>query len=914
MIPPFQAFDYNKEYLKSFFLDHTEFSMYSRHNDIFSSLLGRWVRFVQRHPYAFILIIFGATFGASSFTIMHFHVVTDMTALVAHESDYRQKEQEFKEAFPMFSRTLVVVIDAPTPEIAASASDQLTRLLRRQPDLFRWVYQPGGGSFFDRNGLLYLSMEDLEELTDSLAEVQPLLALITEDMTLRGFLSAMERALQADGDPRIPEQRLSRILDTLGTTVSSIAKGLPRDLSWQEIMGQGQGVESKNRRFIITQPIPQEGKFFPVQRAISALRKSADELTVGAGSALSTRITGPAALNHDNLRTSSQGVVTAAMVSVILVCITLYLGLGLYRLVFASLATLLAGLSWSAFFAIAFIGHFNLISIAFAVLFIGLGIDSSIQVCLRYKEMLFSGFSCNDAISQTAMRTGKALLLCAITTAIGFYAFFPTDYVGVSELGLIAGTGMFINFFLNLTLLPALLSVLPLARIRTFFPSAGTSIGIVPSRYARRITLITLAAGLGSLLFLPMVYFDYNPLNLHDQSTESVLTAKELFEDPKTSPWAASVVAPTLSEAGRLASELGALDEVDATATLGDFVPGEQEDKLALISDMALFLPPMPDDTQRETLSFVDEAEAVRNFRKELEHFEDSSGNSEAAVSARRLNQSMERLGRLVTEDPPKAKHMIEELEHALLVNLPRLFDRLGTALEASSFTESELPHELRERFVSKAGLHRIHIAPKENVTDIEALEEFVTAVREIAPDATGTPVTVYETGRTIISSFRRATLYALLMISLVLLLTLRSVLSTALILLPLLLSIIYTAAATVLMDIPFNFANVIVVPLLLGIGVDNGIHFVHRLRTEPPKDGNMLKTSTAQALFLSSLTTIMSFSSLSLSPHRGTATMGMLLTICMGFLIVNTLIFLPALLHLFRDRLRHRTGEEKAG
>jgi predicted RND superfamily exporter protein len=139
-------------------------------------------------------------------------------------------------------------------------------------------------------------------------------------------------------------------------------------------------------------------------------------------------------------------------------------------------------------------------------------------------------------------------------------------------------------------------------------------------------------------------------------------------------------------------------------------------------------------------------------------------------------------------------------------------------------------------------------------------------------------------------------------------------VLSTILILLPLLLSIIYTAAATVLMDIPFNFANVIVVPLLLGIGVDNGIHFMQRLRTEPPQDGNMLKTSTAQALFLSSLTTIMSFSSLSLSPHRGTATMGMLLTICMGFLIFNTLIFLPALLHLFRGRLKHRSREEKAG
>jgi hopanoid biosynthesis associated RND transporter like protein HpnN len=885
--------------------------MHSKRKDIFSSLVNWWVPSVQRHPYLFILVIFGITFWALSFTIKHFHVFTDTNALVAHESDYRQKEREFKKAFPMFDKTLVVVIDAPTPEMAASASDQLTGLLRTQPDLFRWVYQPGGANFFQQNGLLYLSTEDLEELTDRLAEVQPLLALITEDMTLRGFLLAMERALQADGDSGMPEERLSHVLDTLSITVSGVAKGLPHELSWQTLMGSGLGKGSKNRKFIITQPIPRQGTFFPMQGAISSLHLSRDELTRDNGSSLSIRITGSAALNHDNLRTSSQGVVTAVLVSVILVFVTLYLGLGSYRLVFASLATLLAGLSWSACFAIAFIGHFNLISIAFAVLFIGLGVDSSIQLCLRYKEMLFLGLSCDEAVSQTAMRTGKALLLCAITTAIGFYAFLPTDYIGVSELGLIAGTGMFINFFLNLTLLPALLSVLPLPRIKTFFPSAGTLIGIVPARHARRITLISLVAGLASLSFLPVVYFDYNPLNLHDQSSESVLTAKELFEDPKTSPWAASILAANLSEAEKIANGVAALDEVHSATTIADFIPREQEDKLVLISDMALFLPSIPNETTRETLPFVDQVEALRRFRKELKVFAESSGNNTTAVSARRLDRSIERL---LTEDPPKARQTLDELERALLMNLPLLIDQLSTALEAHPFTEADLPGELRERFVSKTGFHRIEIAPRENVTDIEALEEFVTTVRRKAPDATGTPVNVYETGRTIISSFQRATLHTLFLVALVLLITLRSVLSTVLILLPLLLSIIYTAAATVLMDIPFNFANIIVVPLLLGIGVDNGIHFIQRLRTEPPQDGNMLKTSTAQALFLSSLTTIMSFSSLSLSPHRGTATMGMLLTICMGFLMVNTLIFLPALLHLLQRRVKRGNSEEKEG
>jgi len=209
---------------------------------------------------------------------------------------------------------------------------------------------------------------------------------------------------------------------------------------------------------------------------------------------------------------------------------------------------------------------------------------------------------------------------------------------------------------------------------------------------------------------------------------------------------------------------------------------------------------------------------------------------------------------------------------------------------------------------VSADGRYRVQVFPRENMLDRKALERFIHSVRTLAPDATDTPVTVYESGRAVVSSFRQAALSALIVITLYLLFELRSISFTILILIPLVLAMLLTAASSVLLDIPFNFANVIIVPLLLGVGVHSGLIFILRYRTEPPPDGNMLKSSTARAVMFSTLTTIVSTSSLSFSAHRGIASMGMLLALCLSFMLLCTLILLPALLELLRKR-NHTKG-----
>jgi hopanoid biosynthesis associated RND transporter like protein HpnN len=576
--------------------------------------------------------------------------------------------------------------------------------------------------------------------------------------------------------------------------------------------------------------------------------------------------------------------------------------------VLASLTTLIIGLIWTTGFAVAFIGSLNLISVTFAVLFIGLGIDYSIQFCLRYRELVVSGFDHGECLGMTAKGVGRSLLVSCITIAIGFFSFVPTAYAGVAELGLISGTGMFISFFANLTILPALLTLLPLQRRDMQQASSGGMILTLPYKHAKAIRSVAIILGLGALLLLPKVYFDYNPLNLYDKKSEAIATVKDLFKDPDSSPWTISILVRDAGKARDLAEKLGNLKEVKMAITLSDFVPEGQPEKLRILSDIGLMMPPTLKGLQVKHLSYEQKLTSLNKFEEALKKSL-GSFSGEDARSAQRLYEDIRRFQAML-KNPENGQKAFAALEEGLLSSLPSLLERLGTLLQASAVDMRSLPQDLVSQYVSVDGRYRIQAFPRENILDRDALERFIHAVRTLTPDATDAPVTVYESGRAVVSSFRQAALSALIVITLYLLFELRSISFTILILVPLLLAMVLTAAFSALLDIPFNFANVIIVPLLLGVGVHSGLIFVLRYRTEPPPDGNMLKTSTARAVMFSTLTTIVSTSSLSFSAHRGIASMGMLLALCLSFMLVCTLVLLPALLELLGKGNRTKSNE----
>lgn len=870
--------------------------MIERARTYFIELIEKWTDLVGRHSFAVLFLSVLATAGVLIYTLNHFRIDTALSEMISEKLPYRRLEKEFQDAFPQFKETIVIVIDADTPEAARFQAERMAERLRRETGLFREVYVPGTGEFFKRNGLLYMSVKDLESLSESLASAQPLLGLISKDLSLRGLFSVVERIVSQKAETE-QRKRLIPFIDRVAQAVEDTASKRPKSVSWQGLILGEKIAREASRQFIIIDPILDYASLAGGEAGIKAIYRIRDELGLEKAGGVKVRLTGDVVLNYENLIAVNKGMGITTLISFLLVAIAVMIGLGSGRLVFASLLTLLLGFVWTLGFAIFFVGRLNLISVAFGVLFIGLGIDYGIQYCVRYRELIASGLGHQEAIIGTGRGLGASLLVCTVAAAVGFYSFLPTPYTGVSELGLIAGTGMLLNFLATVTVLPALLTFLPLrkARIKEFVPHR--SLYRVPYKYAKTILAGAVVIGIGSAFFVPKLYFDYNPLNLYDPDSEAVSTIKELFQNEMTCPWTISTLTRNAKEAEEIASRLRGVKEVKEAITLTSFVPEDQPRKLAILSDIALFMPIDTEASKTEKLSSKHKVASLGSLERTLQ-----KALSEAPTEQGGYGASLERLLYSLRElekglhRPGEANEMLDRLEQSLLSNLPNLFHELKTSFQAHFVKDSDLPQDLRSRYVARSGKYRVEVFPSANILNPDALKRFVEAVTPLAPGATDTPVTIREAGNAVVQSFLLATLYAFLAIALFLLIQLKSFFDTALVLFPLVLSLLMTAASAVILNIPFNFANVIVIPLLLGTGVEV-VYFIHRFRTDPPPSGNMLETSTARALFFSALTTILSFSTLSFSPHQGMASMGKLLTLCIGFYMVATFIFLPAVL-----------------
>lgn len=872
-----------------------------RYKEYSGRLLEWWAGFVQRHPALVIIIALIATGAVLGYVVVNFRINADVTGMISGKLRFRQLEDDFAKAFPNLNNTIVVVIEADSADLAISSRERLAERLRRETKLFKDVYEPGGGSFFEKNGLLFLSVNELEDFGDSMAAAQPLLALLSEDMSLRGLFNVLEKALE---QPEFQDKKINLLFDRMSKTFESVAKHRPSGLPWQEIMlGEKESV-GQRRQFVIIQPHLDSRDLSTGRLPLVAIRNAAREVGLTGANGVRLRITGDVALNEENLSEVRSSIGFATLASLLLVSIILYIGLGgSGRLIFAALSTLIIGLIWTTGFAIAFIGSLNMISITFAVLFVGLGIDYSIQFCLRFRELAGRGLPLRDSLLTTTRGVGRALLLSCITTAIGFYSFIPTAYAGVAELGWISGTGMFISFIANLTILPALLAVAPIKEKKTRpAPSSLRALLSIPYKHSKAICVTGLILGIASAVLLPQVYFDYNPLNLYNPASEPVIAIKELFKDTEASPWTISVLTRGEDETKKLSEKLRGLKEVKMVVTLFDFVAGDQPEKIAILSNITLFMPPHLSRVSVKHLSYDQDIQVLNSFDAALKKSLLSS-DGKPHQSVQRLYDSLQQF-RTLLRDVAEEKKAFETLEGSLLSSLPDLFHRLETSLQAAPFGLSDLPRDLADQYRSADGRYRIQVFPAENIVDRKALARFVKSVQTVAPDATDAPVTIYASGMAVVSSFEQAVSYAIIAIIIFLLIEMRSIYITVVILIPLVLAMLLTGAASVLLRIPLNFANVIVVPLLLGTGVHSGIIFMLRHQTEPPADGNMLTTSTARAVLLSSLTTMISTGSLSFSAHRGISSMGILLTICFGLLILCVLVLLPALLKLSSGRL----------
>jgi hypothetical protein len=731
-----------------------------------------------------------------------------------------------------------------------------------------------------------------------------MLGTLAADPGLRGVARVLELAAEgmARGETaQADAATLAAALTRLAEAAEAAAAGRVAPLDWPALFtGEAAPDPLALRRFVLVQPVLDFAALAPAAEATAAVREAARALGLTPETGVRVRLTGDLVMGDEEFSTVFGGAILENVLSLLSVGLLLWLGLRSGRLILPMLGVLVLGLVVTAAFGAVFVGPYNPLSIAFAVLFIGLGVDFAIQyaVCLREQRHRLREEPLERALVTAAAIAGPGIGLAALALCAGFLAFLPTDYRGVSELGLIAAAGMIVAVVASLTTLPAWLT---LTRPREERQPVGYA-ALAPldrflTRHARAAVVVTALAALAALAAaLPFLRFDANPLNLRDPGTEAVSTFRDLMGNAETTPNTIQVLARDLPAAQALAARLEALPEVAGARTLADFVPAGQEAKLALIRDAAELLgPTLEPPVVEPPPAPAEAARALVAAAAALERAAAAAPRAPAALvpPARRLAAAL----RAVAEGPPAA---LERLRAALVPGLVTTLDGLRLALAAGPVALADLPEGLRRDWIAPDGRARVEVRPRDLSDRAEAMARFARAVRAVDPRASGPAISVQASSATIREAFLRAGIIATALIVALLVVVLRSWRLTVLALAPLALAGLLTLATCVLIGLPLNLANIIALPLLFAQGVAFDIYYVAAWRAG---ERALLPSALTRAVLYSALTNGTAFGTLWLSPHPGTSGMGLMLTMSLLYALATVMLTLPPMLHVFAER-----------
>jgi hopanoid biosynthesis associated RND transporter like protein HpnN len=866
----------------------------------FLSLWGDWI---LRRPVTVLLAVLLLTGGAAYYAANHLSVNTDTAELIAPDAPFQQNRRKFEKEFDQFINSLLLVVESETPELTASAAKRLSRLLNADKEHFKSVYIPNDSVFFHRNGLLYLETGELEDLSQSLAQAQPFIGRLAENNSLEGLFSILQDALEhSDKEKDLPIET-APLLNKIRQTLHKIVNGENALLSWQQLMlEKNPELLGPNRGFILVAPKYNFDEIMPLEKAVNTTHAAIAKIQDANLPPVKVWITGEVGLEHDEMAGISKGTFTASLFSLGLVCIILLIAFRSVYLMLATLITLMIGMVFCGAFASVAVKELNLISVAFAVSNIGLGVEYAIHFCLRYRDYLKLNIGREKAIRGTLLATSPSLLLCAATTAIGLYAFIPTDYKGISELGLLAGSSLFICLFITLTVLPALLRIIPAPHFaeqemgHTRFKPLTMKLATIPLHYAKPIVYITAVLAVLSGFALLKLQVDFNPLNIRDPNTESVIAFKKLLKTQDTSPMTLTVLSSDAEKTKRLQNEIEKLQSVDKTVSLFDFIPGEQEEKLAILEDLNLVFGSQAKEFPDLKVG-TDPKPAIEKFLAAIATALPKRIDRAEITALTALQKELQDvLIELDNRQEPSRQLFVEKMQSSVIGALPTIMNKFLAGLQAGEVALDSIPADIKDRWLSKNGTYRIQIFPKKDLNDLKNLEQFITEVQAVEQDATDLPVMYWESMKVVMNAFKQAFTIALITIAVILWVMRRNLKDTLLVVIPLSLGGLFTMASTALTGTPINFANIIALPLLLGLGVDNGIHMLEKLRHSTAEEQNIYQSSTARGIFYGALTTVSSFAGLAFSPHQGIASMGLVITIGIFWVMIGTFVILPAM------------------
>ena len=845
------------------------------------------VRFCTGFPRPIIIVALCAAAASAVYSAKNFAINTDIDKLISPDLEWRKHEAEFEEAFPGHFGSTIVVVDAPKAEYASIAAAELAKRLRAQPKLFRSVEDPASDEFFAHNGLLFQTTDDITHMTEGLGQAAPLVGTLVNDPSLRGLGRTLSLGLVGVQNRMITLDALARPLTLASATIEGVLAGKPTVFSWQELVnGQSPG-PSDLRHFIVVHPALDFSALEPGRASSNAIRRAATDLDLASKYQARVRLTGSVPMGDEEFATVQQGAAVNGFGTIILVLTILWLALKSARLIMAVFINLFVGLAITAALGLMMVGALNMISVAFAVLFVGLGVDFGIQFSVRYRAERHLVPELRPALLQAAEKIGVPLTLAAAAVAAGFLSFLPTDYRGVSELGQIAGIGMIIAYATSITVLPSLITLLnPPGEPEPVGYRALAPIDWFLQTYRIPVIVGTLAIGILGTPLLYFLTFDFDPIHLRSTQTESISTVLDLGNDPQAGINSVNVVLPSLDQARTAANRLQKVSQVKTTRTLASFVPQDQDKKLAAVRELAEKLGPSLQRQPGKPPTDADNVAALNGIADQLARFA-ANASGPGAEAAKQLSADARKLAQADQKSRTAA-------QTAFIVPLQADVAELRGYLRAQKITQDNLPQDLRHKWVTPDGRARVEVAPKGDTNDTEFLRSFAGAVLAEYPNATGGPISILKSGQTVIRAFFEAGFYALVSIALLLWIVLRRVGDVLLTLVPLLLAGMVTLELCVVIGMPLNFANIIALPLLLGVGVAFKIYYIIAWRSGHT---NLLQSSLTRAVIWSALTTATAFGSLWLSQHPGTSSMGKLLALSLICTLAAAVLFQPALM-----------------
>lgn len=831
---------------------------------------------------------------------------TDQDDLVSERLPYHKRYKEYLKEFGDLEYIYAVVETGNNLPRAKAFAKELAGKLAVLPDVSEVTYQISNPKL-EKSFLLYLPEEQIRTVGEFLPKMEKI-------NSLAGVFGMMNGIMASPLSREVRQLETGfKFLDNLLDGIIGSAKDDSAYTSFmqQAFFGGDRAYDedgfllSENGKLLFVMIMPEknyktlsviDGPLKKIREALNETREKFPGVKAG--------LTGRPVLSADEMGSSNADMTIATIAALLIVMLIFIVYFRRPLRPAMAVTALIFGIAQTFGIATIFVGHLNILSIVFAVVLVGAGIEFGLQIVSRYREEIAEHKNVRAAIETCIIHTGRGNLTAALTTAAAFFASCLTNFLALQELGFIAGMGILLCLANMFTVLPALMFIHDRnKRPERLDTTLRISLKKFDSLYHKPKLVIAIATIItaAGVIGIFRIGFNHNLLDLQAGGLESVKYEKKIIEDSSQSTWYVPFAASSLEESNLLAEKLKTLPSVGKIETISDVVPELQKEKIEIIANLRLKAPKTGNVNKSETFNAAKLSSELVIFKKNITHLMDeafSAGETEAVLDLTAVDKKVDEAIQLITGHEPR----LEIYEAAFLADLGRQLTMLKSGLEPEPITIKDMPQSIQRRYVSStSGRFALYAYPKEDIWDPAKMKTFIKDVRTIDRNVTGTPVEVYESGRLLEKSFRQAALFSLLAIILIVAFDFRNLRLAIMALMPLGLGIFWLFELMGIFGIKFNLANFFGIPILLGVGVDNAVQIVHRYLKDGHKhDIGFMTRSTGLAVLLTSLTTIASFGTLVFARHKGIASLGAIISLGTITCFIGSMIILPCVLKVF--------------